>query len=84
MQGDSLAKANLGLVQQDLVLAFMWFTLSAAQGNETAQTNKGAIEQWLTHEQIVEAQRQSREWMERPAQEGSEPSETIRIPNRPR
>ena len=79
--GDTLSEANLGLVQQDLVLAFMWFTLSAAQGNETAQRNKDAIEEWLTLEQIAEAQRLSQEWIERRAQEGIEPSETIRMPN---
>ena len=87
----ALAQTNLGVmyanvdaVPQDLVLAFMWLTLSAAQGNETAQSNKDVIERWLTREEIAEAQRLSREWIERHAQEGSEPSETIRIPNRPR
>ena len=81
-QGDALAEANLALVEQDLVLAFMWFTISAAQGNETAQTNKALIEQWLTPEQFAEAQRLSREWMKTHPQPGGEPSETFRPPRR--
>ncbi|HCR04830.1 MAG TPA: hypothetical protein DIU18_06550, partial [Gemmatimonadetes bacterium] len=78
---DTLAEASLGFVQHDLVLSYMWFTVSATQGNEVAQRNKGAIEEWLTREQIAEAQRLSQEWLERRVQEGNEPSETIRMPN---
>ena len=62
----------------------MWFTLSAAQGNETARTNKDAIEQWLTPEQIAEAQRLSQEWIDRHDPEGGKPSEIIRTPDRRR
>ena len=79
--GDALAEVDFGLVQQDLVLAFMWFTLAAAQGNETAETNKGRIEEWLTPDEITEAQRLSQEWIDTHPQDGGEPSETIRTPS---
>ncbi|MDE2773760.1 MAG: tetratricopeptide repeat protein, partial [Gemmatimonadota bacterium] len=87
LEGTDLAEAGRRSAERDLVRAFMWFTLSAAQGNEAAQTNMGVIERWLTSAQIAEAQRLSRERNEGRAQEGNEPSETIRIPripNRPR
>ena len=70
-QGEALAQTNLGFmyahgdgVPADLVFAYMWFSLSAAQGNETAQRNEQIIEQYLTREQFAEAQRLSREWIE--------------------
>jgi len=69
-QGYDLAQYQLGLkyangegVPEDQVLALMWWNLSTAQGHETAQTNKEIIEQRMTGEQIVEAQRRSREWL---------------------
>ena len=71
-QGDALAQSNLGFmygngdgVPKDLVFAYMWFNFSAAQGNETAQSNEERIEQYMTRDQIAEAQRLSREWLER-------------------
>ncbi len=70
-QGDALAQFILGLmytngdgVPEDLVYAYMWFNLSAAQGDETARNHKDIIEQRMTREQIAEAQRLSREWIE--------------------
>jgi TPR repeat protein len=51
-------------VPEDPVLAYMWFNLAAAQGNETAQSNKAQAESRMTREQIAEAQRLSREWLE--------------------
>ena len=51
-------------VPEDNVLAYMWWNLAAAQGNENAQENKDIAEQWMTPEQIVEAQRLSTEWIE--------------------
>ena len=42
----------------------MWYNLAAAQKNEIAQENKDIIEQRMTREQIAEAQRLSREWIE--------------------
>ncbi len=65
------AQTNLGLmyangegVPEDLVLAYMWYNLSAAQGNSRARWNKIIVEQGMTPEQIAEAQRLSREWLE--------------------
>jgi TPR repeat protein len=51
-------------VPQDYVLAYMWSNLGAAQGNESAQSNKDAVGRLMTREQIAEAQRLSREWLE--------------------
>jgi TPR repeat protein len=70
-QGNVSAQYNLGVmyssgegVPEDDVRAYMWHNLSAAQGNEIAQRNKGVVEQRMTREQIAEAQRLSREWIE--------------------
>ena len=70
-QGFALAQFNLWLmyaagdgVPDDDVLAYMWFNLSAAQGTPGAQSNKDIIEQQMTSEQIAEAQRLSREWLD--------------------
>jgi len=51
-----------GGVPEDLVLAYMWANLSAAQGFESAQDNKDILEQQMTRAQIAEGQRLSREW----------------------
>ena len=76
-QGSSLSQLNLGVmyangegVPEDDVLAYMWLNLSAAQGNETARGNKDIIEQSMTREQIAEAQRLSREWIQTHPQDG--------------
>ena len=76
-QGNPLAQTNLGFmhasgdgVLKDLVFAHMWFNLAAAQGNETAQNNKEKIEQVMTREQIADAQKLSREWIEKHPQDG--------------
>jgi hypothetical protein len=70
-QGLALAQYNLGFmyaagkgVRQNDVLAYMWSNLAAAQGFEGAQGNKDIIEERMTREQIAEAQRLSREWIE--------------------
>jgi hypothetical protein len=74
-QGLVPAQFNLGVkyangrgVPQDYVLAYMWWNLAAAQEHEGpyegARTNKAAIEKRMTREQIAEAQRLSREWIE--------------------
>ena len=46
------------------MLAYMWFNLSEAQGDETAENNKDIAEEMMAREQIAEAQRLSREWLE--------------------
>ena len=78
-QGHADAQSNLGGmytrgegVPEDLVYAYMRYNLSAAQGNETAQSNKDIIEQRMTREQIAEAQRLSREWIEEHPQDGGD------------
>ena len=70
-QGDAGAQYNLGLmyargdgVPEDIVLAYMWWNLAEAQGNESARDNKEIAESRMTREQITEAQRLSREWLE--------------------
>ena len=50
-------------VPEDDVLAYMWFNLAAAQGDEAAESGKAGIEWRMTREQIAEAQRLSREWI---------------------
>jgi len=70
-QGHAGAQDNLGYaygtgqgVPEDDVLAYMWFNIAAAQGNESARGNKDIAEQQMTREQITEAQRLTREWLE--------------------
>ena len=70
-QGHARAQYNLGYmyrngdgVPRDNVLAYMWWNLAAAQGHESAQNNKDIAESRMTREQIAEAQRLSREWLE--------------------
>jgi len=70
-QGYANAQTNLGNmyvngegVPRDMVLAYMWFDIAAAQGHEGAQRNRGLVRGLMTREQIDEAQRLSREWLE--------------------
>ncbi len=70
-QGFAVAQFNLGVmyangegVPEDDVLAYMWFNVAAAQGYEGAQGNKDLLAERMTREQIAEAQRLSREWIE--------------------
>ena len=46
------------------MLAYMWWNLAAVQGDEMAQSNKDRAESRMTREQIAEAERMSREWLE--------------------
>ena len=52
------------VVSENNVLAYMWMDLLATQGDEGAQSSKEILEQRMTREQIAEAQRLSREWLE--------------------
>jgi TPR repeat protein len=70
-QGDAIAQVRLGWMYaygeggpEDDVLAYMWWHLAAAQGDEAGQNNKARAEEMMTREQIAEAQRLSREWLE--------------------
>jgi TPR repeat protein len=68
-QGDANAQYNLGVfydnglgVPQDKVRAYMWFSLSAAQGREGAAAFRDLIARLMTPAQIAEAQKLAREW----------------------
>ena len=68
-QGNANAQYNLGAlydnglgVPQDKVRAYMWFTLSAAQGREGAAAFRDLIARRMTPEQIAEAQKLAQEW----------------------
>jgi TPR repeat protein len=70
-QGYAKAQHNLGGyyhlgqgVQRDYVSAHMWYSLAAAQGNEDAPINRDFLANMMTPDQIAEAQRMAREWME--------------------
>ena len=79
-QGLAEAQSGLGFhyamgqgVPEDLVYAYMWFNLAAAQADERAQEGKDALVDAvdaMTREQIAEAQRLSREWIETHPQDG--------------
>ncbi len=68
-QGDPLAQSYLGGMYaegeglpKDYVLAHMWATLAAAQGNGNAVKGRDLLEELMTPAQIMEAQRLAREW----------------------
>ena len=68
-QGDASAQYNLGVlydnglgVPQDKVRAYMWFTLSAAQGRGGAAAFRDLIARRMTPAQIEEAQKLAHEW----------------------
>jgi TPR repeat protein len=74
---DTLPAVGGASVDRDLVLAFMWFTVAAARGGESAQANKDRIEQWLTPEQITETERLAQEWIATHPQAEADASATI-------
>ncbi len=68
-QGLAEGQVNLGMLYtrgylgpEDLVLAYLWQDLSAAEGVEIALRNKEIIERVMTREQIAKATRLGREW----------------------
>jgi hypothetical protein len=76
-QGDDRAQYNLGVmyangdgVPADRGFAYLWWNLSAIRGHEIAQGRRDIIERQMTREQIAEAQRLSREWIETHPQDG--------------
>ena len=71
-QGYGSAQFTLGLmygigkgVPKDNVPVHMWLTLAAAQGHEKAQKSREIAAKRMTPDQIAEAQRMAREWMEK-------------------
>lgn len=51
-------------IDADLVTAHKWFNLAAARGNEAARTYRGELALEMSAEQIAEAQRLAREWLQ--------------------
>jgi TPR repeat protein len=69
-QGDARGQYQLGGkycngegAPEDDILAYMWWNLAAAQGDNGAKRYKGLISERMTKEQIAEAQKLSREWL---------------------
>jgi TPR repeat protein len=51
-------------VATDLVAAHKWFNLAAARGNQSALSYRVELAREMSSEQIAEAQRQAREWLQ--------------------
>jgi TPR repeat protein len=71
-QGEAEGQYNLGVmyakglgVSQDYVQAHMWFSISGNNKYENGRKVRGIIEKQMTSDQIAEAQRLAREWMEK-------------------
>jgi len=71
-QGDAYAQVNLGFmygtgegVPMNYVKAYMWYSLSKAQGNEDAAKGLYIIEKEMTPAQIAKAQELAAEWLEK-------------------
>jgi TPR repeat protein len=65
-QGDSGAQCNLGLMYAsvlDLTRAYMWWIISAQNGNETASENEDHIRKFVSSNQIQEARQMARDWV---------------------
>ena len=48
----------------DLVTAHKWLNLAAARGNEAAQTYRVELAREMSSDQISDAQKQAREWLQ--------------------
>ena len=69
--GGKEALYNLGMmycigrdVEIDLVSAHKWLNLAALRGSDEAKTIRGEISAEMSTEEIAEAQRQARSWMQ--------------------
>jgi TPR repeat protein len=51
-------------IDADLVTAHKWFNLAAARGNEAARSYRVELAQEMSAEQIAEAQKLAREWLQ--------------------
>ena len=51
-------------VEADLVSAHKWFNLAAARGNESALTYRVELAREMTADQVAEAQKAAREWLQ--------------------
>jgi len=71
--GNMLAKLNLGVMLErgvpgmplNVVLAHMWYNLAAAQGSAEAAKFRDELALDMSREQVAEAQRQAREWLDK-------------------
>lgn len=70
-QGHAGAQINLGFmyrdgrgVPQNLITAYMWLSLAVVGEGDMASYNKNAISEGMTPEQIAEAEKLTREWLE--------------------
>jgi len=71
-QGDATAQSNLGLmyfkgtgVPQNYIEAHKWYNIAGANGEDSGRKNRDIIEKRMTPEQVAEAQRLAKEWMEK-------------------
>jgi TPR repeat protein len=51
-------------IDADLVSAHKWFNLAAARGNASALTHRVELAREMTADQVAEAQRLAREWLQ--------------------
>jgi len=73
-QGNIWAQHHLGNLYQfgagvpkDYVVAYMWWNIAAGLGNQSSAGSRDQLEEDMSAEQIAEAQRLSREWMQKTA-----------------
>jgi len=52
-------------VTKDFIQAHMWSDIAGANGYKNGRTNRDIIEKLITIDQIAEAQKLAREWMEK-------------------
>ncbi len=69
--GNPKALYDLGLIYAsgrgvavDYVLAHMWFNLAAVKGDERAREERTELAEMMSEEEVAEAQRQAREWVQ--------------------
>ena len=70
-QGHPQSQHNLGVMYynedgfiQDYAKAHMWFNISAYSGNPDASETRDTVSKLMTSQQLAEAQRMAREWVE--------------------
>lgn len=66
-QGDADAQNNMGLIlasKGELTKAYMWWIISAGNGNKTASENQDSFRgKFVSSNQVAEANRMAREWL---------------------
>ena len=72
MRGEPSAYFDLGIIfatgsdemDVDLIQAHKWFNLAALGGNDEARQCRAEIAEEMNYEQIAQAQRQARSWLD--------------------